>query len=1055
MRDVKAKIIEGLTKGQLSKEFAFELIKELQGQVSSGIEIAIIGMAGRLPGARDLGEFWENLKGGVSSIGAFPAERRKDIDPLLSPTDRLKSDPYSPGGYLEQIDRFDPTFFRIPPKEAELMDPYQRLFLLTAVEAIEDAGYGGNQLAETKTGIYVGRNYTDGNFYQKLMTEPNPLAVTGVATSILASRLSYILDLQGPALTIDTACSSSSVAIHLACQALQDRTCELAIAGGISLSMLPIQRVGLGIDSTDGLIRAFDQDAAGTIWGEGVGALLLKPLDQAKRDGDQIWAVIKGSAISNNGRSAGLVAPNPRAISEVITAAWRDAGIVPTQISYIEAHGAGTQLGDPLELQGLSAAFRNYTAKRQFCRVGSVKPNISHLVGASGVASIFKVVLAMKAGLLPATINFTKVNSHFDLENSPLLINDQLTPWETRNAPKLAGVTCLGFNGTNSHIVLEEYQEEAESVGYTSMLKEIADYPLILTLSGYQLAVLRKLIIKYQEFLQLNSQVDLLSLAYTASVGRGHYRYRLAVLFTDLAELREKLVRLLESEELVSDPSRGIYYGYHKLVGYADLAQKGLLTEEQKCKLTAEAEQILVQSKDQSALEELARVYVQGAEVDWSLLYRQQRVKRISLPIYPFAEERFWIESTPEGKSLQQLQSVPIAPLLDELLSTLDGEIYISELSVEKSWVVREHRLLGCPIMPGVGYLEIMGEIGERYRKTGIVRLENVIFVTPLIVPEQGMVQIYNFIQEDGDGFSFTAASKVNLADNFKDQIWEKHALGQIQLIDLPESDQIELVKLRERCALEKVIGAEELNIKDVYEMGPRWRSLEKVYLGEGEALGWIELSEELAGDVQQYLIHPALLDLSLWVGHHLLPDASEYLPLSFKRIDLYHPLPTAFYSYVTLREISADNRETRSFDVQIFDRENRLLIEIEKYLIKKVNQQELASTGELLVRRQQNLQRKRITQVRIKEGEDNSSELERKIAQVWGRALGVEELSLYDDFYSLGGDSIIGITIMTEISNMLKLEIPLEAIFINPTIHALSTAIPDYSAQSKVSFKG
>jgi polyketide synthase PksN len=423
----------------VSSKNAMAISSEMAQAVSS--ETAIIGMAGKFPKAADLTQFWHNLINGVNCIYDFPEARRNDCQELCaqslyarilsgntseqsSGNDRSM---YMKGGYLNEINKFDAAFFRISPKEAMFMDPLQRIFLETAYEAMEDAGYGGQKLYGAKVGVFVGNDHTNSTMY-KYITETDEMQLTGTWAGILASRISYIFNFRSPSMVIDTACSSGLVALYEACRALQNEECDLAIAGGIHIQIFAdVKNAQYNmemVESSDDYVRTFDKDASGTIWGEGAGALLVKPLDKAIADGDHIYAVIKGGAINNDGASSGIAAPNAEAQKELLIKAWKNAKVDPETISYIEAHGTGTKLGDPIEIKGITAAFEEFTTKKQFCGIGSVKTNVGHLVGAAGLASVIKVILALNNKQIPPSINFNSPNPFINFLNSPVYVHD-------------------------------------------------------------------------------------------------------------------------------------------------------------------------------------------------------------------------------------------------------------------------------------------------------------------------------------------------------------------------------------------------------------------------------------------------------------------------------------------------------------------------------------------------------------------------------------------------------------------------------------------------------
>jgi polyketide synthase PksN len=476
----------------------------------------------------------------VGCIRDIPAPRKKDVEDYLAFVNKHPAEiTYEDAAYLDEIDQFDYRFFRLSPKEASLMDPNQRLFLQTAWTTLEDAGYGGQRLVGTRTGVYVG--FGGDSEYKKLVAHLDPsslsLAVTGNLPPIIASRLSYLLDLKGPSMLVNTVCSSSLLAVHLACQGIRNGECHLAIAGGVQTYVLPIRPTKVGIESSDFKTKTFDHSSDGTGSGEGVAAVLLKPLHKALKDRDHIYAVIKGGAVNQDGRSIGISAPNPAAQEDVMVRAWKDANIEPETISYIEAHGTGTKLGDPIEIEGITRAFARYTGKKQFCAIGSVKSNMGHLDNSAGIAGLIKAALALKNKEIPPTLHFNRPNRKIPFHRSPVYVNDILRPWKTNGSPRRCGVSSFSFSGTNCHLVLEEAPEIDKKKGEGK-----GDWE-ILTLSAETDSGLERLVAQYKK-LVIGKEFNLKDICFTANTGRGLYTHRLALVLTGKTDLQKKIENL-------------------------------------------------------------------------------------------------------------------------------------------------------------------------------------------------------------------------------------------------------------------------------------------------------------------------------------------------------------------------------------------------------------------------------------------------------------------------------------------------------------------------------
>ncbi|WP_445629006.1 beta-ketoacyl synthase N-terminal-like domain-containing protein [Nostoc sp. DSM 114167] len=493
----------------------------IQQEQTANIDIAIVGMSGRLPGAKNIDDFWHNLQNGVESISFFSNHDLVDLnieEEVLNEFNYVKAAPV-----LEDIEYFDAKFFGCSPREAELMDPQHRLFIECAWEALENAGYDP-ETYEGLIGVYAGVS-TNSYFFHNIYENVNLINISNNYTlnkDFLTTNISYKLNLKGPSVGIQTYCSTSLVAVHLACKSLLDEECDIALAGGVTI-IVP-QKSGYlyeedGILSPDGHCRAFDAKAQGTIFGSGLGIVVLKRLKDAIADRDYIHAVIKGSAINNDGSlKVSYTAPSVNGQAEVIVEALANAGIDADDISYIETHGTGTAAGDPVEIAALTKAFRAFTRRNGFCAVGSVKPNIGHLDTASGVASLIKTVLALKYKQIPPSINFEAPNPEIDFANSPFYVNTKLTEWKANNTPRRAGVSSLGFGGTNAHLILEE----APDIKY---FDDSRPWELIL-LSAKTSTALDTATENLVTYLKQYPDINLANVAHTLKVGRKAFNHR-------------------------------------------------------------------------------------------------------------------------------------------------------------------------------------------------------------------------------------------------------------------------------------------------------------------------------------------------------------------------------------------------------------------------------------------------------------------------------------------------------------------------------------------------
>lgn len=507
----------------------------------TGSDIAIIGMSGRFPGASDLHQFWQNLRDGVESITFFSDEEllAAGVNPdWLHNPDYIKAAPVLAGS-----DLFDAAFFGYSPREASLMDPQQRLFLELGWESLENAGYDPATYAGP-IGVFAGTgmsSYLLVNILSNypVVASPNFHQFTlGNDKDFLSTRLSYKLNLRGPSLTVQTACSTGLVAVHLACQNLLSYQCDMALAGSITIRQPQTGGYNYqegNVASPDGHCRAFDERAAGTVFGSGAGIVVLKRLADARTDGDNILAVIKGSAINNDGSlKVGYTAPSVDGQAEVIAMAQAMAGISPDTISYIEAHGTGTALGDPIEIAALTQVFRASTEATNFCAIGSVKTNLGHLDTAAAMAGLLKTVLALQNRQLPPSLHYEKPNPKIDFESSPFYVNTRLTDWKAGKTPRRAGVSSFGMGGTNAHVVLEETALPDDTPRPSRSCQ-------LLLLSARTRTALDRASANLGAYLKQNPAMDLADVAYTLKVGRKAFRYRQSLTCYNVAEAIELL----------------------------------------------------------------------------------------------------------------------------------------------------------------------------------------------------------------------------------------------------------------------------------------------------------------------------------------------------------------------------------------------------------------------------------------------------------------------------------------------------------------------------------
>ena len=541
-----------LKRAFLALENAQRRIASLEG--ASREPIAVIGIGCRVPGADNPDALWRLMRDGVDAISAIPPDRF-DINALFDP------DPETPGaiatrhgGFLRDVDQFDCGFFGIAPREAQGIDPQQRLLLEVSWEALEHAGQAPLRLENSKTGVYFGLCANDYSYLQILSGDRgllNTHFTSGIAQSVAAGRLSYLLGLQGPSLAVDTACSSSLVGVHLACQALRNGDCRMALAGGVNLILAPELFIALSHSrmlAPDGRCKTFSAAADGFSRSEGCGVVVLKRLLEAKADGDRVLAVIRGTAINQDGPSSALTAPNGPAQEDVIRTALARAGVKPREVGYVEAHGTGTQLGDPLEIQALSAVFRGDRDPATPLVVGSVKTNIGHLEAAAGVTGLIKLILALRHKEIPPHLHMTAPNPHIDWKATPLKVADGLMPWIPIDGRRIGGVSAFGFSGTNAHVVVEEALAETSPRSSTVHV-QAGPTPHLFALSARDAPTFAVHARHYAATVCQYEDHDLADVCHTANFGRSHFAERATIIAHTIGELSERLGALERAEQ--------------------------------------------------------------------------------------------------------------------------------------------------------------------------------------------------------------------------------------------------------------------------------------------------------------------------------------------------------------------------------------------------------------------------------------------------------------------------------------------------------------------------
>lgn len=651
-----------------SRSTTFDIIRP-----SITIPIAIVGMSGRFPDAENIQEFWENLKNGRNCIKEVPSDRGWNIDDYFDPKPQTPGKTYSRwGAFLRDIDKFDSLFFKIPPREAELIDPSERLFIQEAWKAIEDAGYNPKEINGKSWGVFA---CAKGDYHINIQKQIESYYLP--TDSYSAGRLSYLLNLKGPAMTIDTACSSTLSVVVEACNSLVLGECEAAIAGGGAVYSTPNILISSSqslLFSPNGQCFAFDQRANGTVASEAIGAIILKRLDKAIEDNDHIYGVIRGWGLNQDGKTNGITAPSGLSQSKLQTNIYDKFNINPEDITMFEAHGTGTQLGDAVEFQAITNTFRKYTSKKAYCALGSVKTNIGHAFFGSGIASLIKILLSIKNASIPPILNYKNASSKINIEDSPFFINTKLKKWETQsNRPRCAAINAFGATGTNAHLVIEEYISQEENVISVTT-------PQIIVLSAKYEERLKKYaqtLLRALEYEDYNDN-DLYNIAYTLQIAREHMKFRLAILAVSIENLKDNLKSFIKG-----NVDKNCIYCTHA-------EQEQILNNNAFLHSQIEVQKSIEQWLEYNNPNKLLEFWVNGVEIDWKKLYRNNKLKRISLPTYPFSKDRCWINNKvkvqKEENYKQNIITTPVLENKKEILNIKNSEVLNDLMVYIEDW---------------------------------------------------------------------------------------------------------------------------------------------------------------------------------------------------------------------------------------------------------------------------------------------------------------------------------------------------------------------------------
>lgn len=852
-------------------------------------DIAIIGMSCSLPGAPDIASFEYLLENGLSGIKEIPLERwdnSKYYDPDM---DAPSKSYVKKMGLMEGIKKFDASFFGISPREAKLLEPQQRLFLEGCYHALEHANYPASVLRGSLTGVFAGVGPNE--YYAQLEKsgfsneELSAYSITGNVLNLIPGRVAYTFDFKGPSLSIDTACSSSLVAVHYACQSLKNRETDYALAGGVNVLLMPESNITLckaKALSPDGLCKTFDKRADGYARAEGCAVVVLKRLADALRDGDQILAVIKASAVNNDGKSAGITVPNGTSQEEVMLQALSHSNLANTDISYIEAHGTGTPLGDPIEVHAINKVYGNGRNKENPLYLGTVKTNIGHLESASGIASMIKTIISLQKKKIYKHLNFNQLNPHIRLDETKISL--QTIHWPDNGTLKCAGINAFGFSGTNAHLILQEIPHEADEKQLDSI------EPQALILSAKSPIALQQLAKQYQQYLQ-TADYAFADVCYTAATCREHFNYRLVLIAHSAIEASQ----LIQSETFALSETQS---SAPALPHHQELSS--LLTQ-----------------------------YLQGETIDWHAYYQKtgSNVKKVKIPNYTFNRIEYW----PDKKKEQTANKELVHPLLGQMLSLPNNEyLFHQQLNWENLSYIKQHRVFAKIIVPATAYIESGLAICKLLFGPAVFCIEQFSIERPLHPKQEQEYQVQVKPLSDYQYKVLIFAKQENNWQLFSQMIIHSNATA------VPEFIVIDELKAHFGTKVDLAHIYDYFNKKSLF-YGEEFQVLQEGYIKPNSILAKIALTPK--SQKQNYHFHPILLDgaiQSILLLSKDSQDNSTYVPYTFKKMLSYQAAPGTIWVYLT--QIASGTDHELCFDIRMFDDAGMQVALIEELRLRKVS---------------------------------------------------------------------------------------------------------------------
>ena len=956
----KAEILQQVKNRQLTPEAGLKLYRELEqaelgaealkapladaerdavSEAPTAPEIAVIGMSGQIPGASNLQRMWALLSEGRDAVGEVPLSRWQQGG-QETPAGSAKKW----GAFLSDIDCFDPLFFEISPKEAEQMDPQQRLLLQESWNAFEDAGYPAESLNQKSCCVFIG--CTQGDYLSETTTSDiNPHSLTGRSVSAMAARISYFFNLRGPSIVVNTACSSSLTALVMACERLRSGSSDMGLVGGISLMSTPIAHTTMdkvGMISADGKCRSFDRDANGIVPGEAVGVVILKRLGDALRDGDPIHGVIRGYGVNHDGKTNGLTAPSGPAQTALLRDIYKNFRIDPNTINYIEAHGTGTKLGDPIEVHALTDAFADYRVAERHCAIGSIKTNIGHTLEAAGLMGLIKVLLCLQRQKLVPSLHFNQANEHIAFAGSPFYVNTRLQDWPRIDAhPLRAGVSAFGMSGTNAHVVVEQPPLRNTAAAASDHL------PYLIVLSAKTPEALAQRVEDLEQWLDTHrhdAAFSLADVAYTLQAGRSHFAYREAIVAGNVEELITRLSVLQKQGVNTTEPAQ-------QPAAAIRAAKKS--AEDDLCSLAQRATE---PSRIGRIFESLADFYKQGIALDWLKLYPERTPRRIALPSYPFAKQRYWLHVAEKVDACAVGQSAYLHPLLHENTSDLSEQRYTS-LFTGNEFFLADHQVLGDArilqkVLPGVVYLEmaraaLLAATGRKPDSKIRIVFTDIVWVQPIYIDQARKVHCRLYEQADS-----RLHYEIYTKTGDEPAAVVVHAEGTAKILgsfDAQSGLTLDIPSLRLQMSRELDAETCYQHIRSAgVHHGERLQGIRNVAVGEGQALADLFLPALLGGEQSVYGLHPTLMDAAIQAAIGLVIGTNSEalqpsLPFALEHLDILGECEPHMSAWLRFASGGSSSDKVQKLDIDLCDLQGKVCVSIRGLSSRLVSERKTA----------------------------------------------------------------------------------------------------------------